>query len=413
MSERTGRHSDHNRVHGHRTSRVHRGWLPALLVLLLVPVILVLKVPTATTGTVPCDCETCHVDPHAGGFTGCTSCHGAPPATGSHQVHFDNAAPVDGLRYGDPANRSTAVAYIFDCGNCHPLVSAGNHMNGTVDVQLYNAAAPIESLKAKNPASAAYDNVAKTCSNVYCHSGLTVTSGPVGLPLTSPPNPVPPGYQVINTYIMDRTGSNLTYDPYTVNFARVYKTTPAWGTSSGTSTCAECHAFPITTSYPANSAGVGDSHAWIDDYGYQDGHAWNMGYGGIPCATCHYSSVDHVGGVPPTNPPAPATYPDPSNTDINIYYPVPVKDRSLHVNGTPNVAFDTVNGYRYFAARYNHLRALTSATYDAQTKTCSNVGCHFGTAVGGVDGNLQQQNPKWGQPYRWYVSPECNLCHRY
>jgi len=419
MTRPTERHGDHDGVLGHRTSRRMRRSIPALLVLLLVPVILVLKVPTATTGTVPCDCETCHIDPHAGGFAGCTGCHASPPATGSHQVHF-NSSSQDDVRYGDTTVRSTADAYIFGCGNCHPLDLA-MHRNGTVDVELYNPSAPIESLKAKNPPTAAYNPTGNTCGNVYCHSGITVTSGPVGGPLTSPPNPVPPGYTLWeNYYIMDPTGSNLTYAPYDVYFERAYRTTTAW-TNPGASTCAGCHAFPITTVYPQNQAGVGDSHAWLDIYGYQYGHAWNMTGEGVPCATCHFSSVYHRDRVPqsttpPLTPPLEATVTDPTGS-FNTYYPVDVKNRSIHVNGRPEVAFD--NGYLYYGSATNwQLRTLSSATYDPLTKTCGNVGCHFGTAVSTSPGHsttpLQQQYPKWGQPYRAdWGSAECNICHRY
>jgi predicted CxxxxCH...CXXCH cytochrome family protein len=396
MTRPTERYGDHDGVREHRAYRVMRGLLPALLVFLLVPVILVLKVPTATTGTVPCDCQTCHVDPHAGGFAGCTSCHAYPPATGSHRVHFDNNAPlVDGLRYDDTTARSTADAYIFGCGNCHPLDSA-KHMNGTVDVELYNASAPAESLKAKNPANAAYDNLTKTCGNVYCHSGYTVTSGPVGLPLQSPPNPVPPGYSLWNgTYILDPTG-NLTYDPYTVTKTKNYRVTPAWGTTGTFTTCVECHGFPTTTSVPQVQAMVGDTHGWLDDYNYYDGHMYNMGFGGVPCATCHNTSVNHYGNYP-TDPPGVW-----GPRDIYIYNAVTIKNRSLHVNGSSNVAFDTINGYRYYSpwSGTNELKDLTAATYDAPTKTCGNVSCH-----------INQTTVKWGSPYRYWNSAECNICH--
>jgi len=393
MTRPTGRHGDHDGVRGHRAYRVTRGLLPTLLVLLLVPVILVLRVPTATTGTVPCDCETCHTDPHAGGFTGCTACHASPPLTGSHQVHY-NSSSQDGLRYGDTTVRSTADAYIFGCGNCHPLDSA-NHMNGTVDVELYNASAPIESLKAKNPPTAAYNPTDNTCGNVYCHSGYTVTSGPVGLPLTSPPNTVPPGYSLWNRiYIVDPTG-NLTYAPYTVTITKNYRVTPAWGTTGTFTTCTECHGFPTTTSLPQVQAMVGDTHGWLDDYNYYDGHMYNMGFGGVPCATCHNTSVNHYGNYP-TDPPGVW-----GPSDIYLYNAVTIKNRSLHVNGSSNVAFDTVNGYRYNTSGGPvDIVFSSSTTYDPQTKTCSNMGCH-----------INQTTVRWGSPYRWWNSAECNICH--
>jgi len=386
MSRPTGQHGVHDGFGGQQTSRAMRGSVLVVLAFFLVLIISVLKVPPATTGSIPCDCVPCHGDFHGENWTGCSACHDSPPATGSHLVHY-NSAPQMNLRYSDTTVRSTVQAYMFGCGNCHPLDQA-KHRNGTVDVELYNALAPIESLKAKNPSNTAYDPATKTCSNVYCHSGITVTSGDVGEPLTSPPNPVPPGYTTWGPYIMDPTG-NYTYAPYTVSITRDYKATPAWGTTGTFTTCTECHGFPPTTYYPAVQAGVGDSHQWVDDFGYADLHAWNMFGSAVPCATCHYDSVDHYSG---TGPPADLTYVN--GKEFMAYKPVSIKNRSLHVNGSPNVAFDSEYSDGYTAD-------LTASTYNAQTKTCSNVSCHG-----------EQTTVKWGSPYRWWTA-ECNLCHRY
>jgi predicted CxxxxCH...CXXCH cytochrome family protein len=380
MSLPVERHTDHDGYREHRTPRIMRIAIPVLLTFLLVLVSLVLKVPSATTGSLPCDCGSCHVvaDTH---LAGCTGCHGYPPATGAHRVHFDNTVPQN-ARYGDTTVSSTAGGYIFGCGNCHPLDSAMHHtgepLPPTAEVELYNPAAPAGSLKAKNLPTAAYNPVTKTCSDVYCHSGKTVTSGPVGDPLLN----------LDGSYILDSNG-NFTYAPYTVTITRDYKTTSSWGTTGTSTTCTECHGFPTTTAYPAVQAMVGDSHSWWDDWGLVDGHSWNMGSGtGVPCATCHYTSVNHVAGYP-TSPP---TYL--AAGDENIYYPISIKDRSLHVNGSPNIAFD--NGYQY-----NTWNDLNNATYNAQTKTCNNVACH-----------RTQTTVTWGSPYRWWTA-ECNNCHSY
>lgn len=210
--------------------------------------------------------------------------------------------------------------------------------------------------------------------------------------------------------ILDNTG-NLTYDPYTFTIARDYRTTPAWGTTGTYTTCGECHAFPLTTWEPGVYAMVGDSHQWVDaTERYNWGHAYNMLGSGVPCATCHNSSVDHSGGgpYPQVQTATPPTYwteaTGPTYSAwINAYVPAPIKNRSVHVNGRPDVAFDTVYGYRYYNPYWgtNEQKDLTAATYDAPTKTCSDVSCH-----------INQTNVKWGTPYRDEVTPECNICHR-
>ncbi|MFZ2199010.1 MAG: CxxxxCH/CxxCH domain-containing protein [Thermodesulfovibrionales bacterium] len=364
------------------------------------------------TGAEDCGCSACHAAvSHGPGWNGCSTCHDSPPQTATHLTHY-NSAPVKVLVYGDTAISSVDDAYKFGCGNCHPLDNL-YHRNGSVEVELYNTAAPADSLKAKNPSNAAYDPTAKTCSNVYCHSGYTVTSGPVGLPLTTADNPAlfPPLYKINKGYIMDETCSNVSYAPYTVNYQRVYKTTPAWGTTGTFTTCKECHEFPLTTWEPDVQAMAGDTHQWVTynaEWGewWNQGHAYNMGYYGIPCATCHFGTADHWPGSvsnPPTSRP---TYGVQVNGAwISGYKTVSLKSRVMHVNGSPDVSFDTTNGYRYYAAGWrNQLVNLLPATYDPATKTCSNVGCHF-----------SQRVVKWGFPNRMNegLSAEaCDVCHR-
>jgi len=299
---------------------------------------------------------------------------------------------------------STADAYLFGCGNCHPL-DASNHRNGTVDIELYNPAAPAGSLKAKNPVDAAYtpgiDPATGTCSNVYCHSGKVVTSSTaVGDPLTYPANPIPPGYTLYGSYIMDETNSNYLYAPYTVNSGREYAVTPAWGTNGTMTACTECHQFPLTTAAPDVSAGVGDSHQWIDDYGYANLHAWNMYGVPVQCRTCHYSTVTQTG----------ATRDDWSNGyELMVYDPVPLASRVSHVNGAPDVAFDTLDAVT-FPSSSGMTYSLADASYDPESKSCSNVACHYYTGPGSA---RQQLQPKWGAPYRWWSSSECDVCHRF
>ena len=361
----------------------------------------------------PCDCNVCHGDPHGPGWTGCSACHDSPPQTASHLKHY-GSGPLLRIRYGDAAITSTADAYLFGCGNCHPLDNT-KHRDGILQVELYNPAAPSDSVKAKNPSTAAYTaglNVTTyaskvagdtttfsysdgTCSDVYCHSGNTVTSGPVGFPLTSSPG----------VYIMD-ADCNPTYAPYTVNYQRDYQPTPAWGVGS-ISTCNACHQFPLTTSFPSNQAGVGDSHQWIDNYGYGNFHGYNMSNNTpVYCRTCHYGTVTQANTF------------SRDTGGVTTYDPVPLASHVMHVNGTSDVAFDQTNNIVYNVIRPNVTLNLSGASYDPSTKTCSNVSCHYGNNTlppGGISSYKirYQQKVKWGAPFRPTDSDaECDLCHR-
>lgn len=386
------------------------GRRPLLLVerhaLLLLSLLLALCVSSAPAfaGSTPCDCGTCHGDFHGPNWDGCSGCHDSPPQTGSHLTHY-NSPPLMSVRYGDTSVSSTADAYKFGCGNCHPLDKM-KHRDGTVEVELYDVPAPSDSLKAKNPASAAYDTGTKTCSDIYCHSGYTVTSSVVGLPLTYPASPIPPGYTLNGSYIMDPTCSNLTYAPYTVDYSRDYTATPAWGTSGTFTTCTECHAFPLTTYYPDVFAGVGDSHQWVDDNGWNWRHAYNMSFDPVPCRTCHNTTVTAAGATHWTT--------GQGGASIIAYDPVPLANRAMHVNGNPDVAFDVANGFRYYNQwwRVDRTYSLAGASYDPATKTCSDVSCHYNP---GGPITMWQKEVKWGGPWRdeHESGQECDVCHRY
>jgi predicted CxxxxCH...CXXCH cytochrome family protein len=370
-----------------------------LLLSLLVPslvIIALLNVPESSAD-VQCDCGFCHGENHHGdNWAGCSGCHDAPPQTGTHLVHY-NSPPLGYAKYGDTTITSTDDAYQFGCGNCHPLDHA-KHNNGTVNVELYDPAAPSGSLKSLNPPTAQYVPGANVtvyasklagappfswsdgrCSDVYCHSGPSVSSGPVGQPLVDS----------LGHPIRDENG-NLTYDPYTVNNSRTYKTTPSWGTSGTFTTCTECHQFPLTTYFPSVQAGVGDSHQWVDDYGYGNLHGWNMGFEPIGCRTCHYGTITQ------TN-----TSSRDTNSDVTTYNPVALASLRYHVNGVKDVIFDMTDPVIYATSDGPATLGLSAATYDQNTKTCSNVACH-----------LNQTKVTWGTPYRWWNTAECDLCHR-
>ncbi|HEU4384517.1 MAG TPA: CxxxxCH/CxxCH domain-containing protein, partial [Anaeromyxobacteraceae bacterium] len=87
---------------------------------------------------------------------GCAGCHGFPPATGAHTVHFGLTGVAGSGSYGDltvlqdrfPTSTPTTAppVYAFGCGHCHPLDQV-KHLDGAVEVEVYDAAAPAGSLK--------------------------------------------------------------------------------------------------------------------------------------------------------------------------------------------------------------------------------------------------------------------------
>ena len=265
----------------------------------------------------------------------------------------------------------------MNCGNCHPMDSA-KHMNGVVDVELYNPQAPAGSLKGLNPVSATYVPGATrftddrgmtytlgTCQNVYCHSSTDWTT-PGGVPVSS--------------------NCSSSYLPPNLVVTKTYKDV-TWG--GNPLTCSGCHAFPPRTSYPANDGGAGDSHSWIDMYGYDNLHTYNMGFSPpISCKYCHNGTVQQLNTF---------TY---DSMGVATLGEVPISNFSQHVNGINNVSFDKQNPFVYSTYGGDTSMNLSAASYDAATKTCSNVSCHLG-----------QTSVKWGTPYRWYYETECDRCH--
>jgi predicted CxxxxCH...CXXCH cytochrome family protein len=366
---------------------------------------------------------------------GCAGCHGYPPATGAHAIHFGLTGVAASGSYGDltvlqdrypAATPVTAPAvYAFGCGHCHPL-DAAKHLDGTVEVEVQDAAAPAGSLKARSAPAAAYSGGA--CSGVYCHS-----SGQ-----ESPSWSKPYGGPAIAS--------------------------PGWnsGLSLG---CNGCHDDP--PAYPSGGAGAVDanSHVGLADDGYEFGH-----FGGLPGP---FHSSKHGGDSwGPSDDAAPMTCQmchaatvDPANTgpsgfyylDTNGAYQLPAGllgyacaschlpgdptkptggGRTLplrHVNGTREVVFDaraTIGAISWLPAAPNTPTRpywvtnampgsglptgaiydgatmslhLQGTAYDPATKTCSAAACH-----------LEQTSVRWGRPYEYLSSGPnfaCGLCH--
>ena len=329
----------------------------------------------ASGGT--CSTISCHGSGSAvwGGTLACDECHGCPPDTASHLKHYGGTLAQAG--YGDTRISQdfgpSATAYVMNCGNCHPLDPA-KHGSGVVEVELYNPLAAAGSLKALNASSAAYSAGSTvftdsrgftytqgTCNGVYCHS-YTDWKTPGGVPVWTSDS-LPPNLEVTRIYRAVR-----------------------WGDPS--LPCSGCHGNPPRTSYPDNDGGTGNSHSWIDSYGYDNLHSYNMSFDPISCSYCHYDTVNQL------------------NTwtrdwmGITTFDNVPISNYSKHVNGVNDVALDRSKPFVYPTMSFGDVAMwLTNATYDSASKTCSNVSCH-----------IDQTSVKWGLPYRWDTA-ECYRCH--
>ncbi|MBL8921232.1 MAG: hypothetical protein JNJ54_20380 [Myxococcaceae bacterium] len=340
-------------------------------------------------------CSTCHgaviapdggfLDPslHINGLVeaqvACGSCHGLPPATGTHLVH---TGLLGSRLYGNlstAASTGSTTGYAFGCGQCHPMDPARHLNGGRAEVELYSPTAPPGSLKARSPLAAytpgpsvfsddaGLPYTLGTCTT-YCHSGAAITT----------PNPVPrPG--------LDFTfaGYPVSYPAYAVDVARTLRPV-VWG-SAGTG-CGACHDYPVRTAEPTTHAGVGQSHSFLGPTGLESGHAFNHNDAPLSCRVCHRDTVTAANSTTRV-------------AGLSAYGPVPITGYFAHVNGLPDVAFDTANPVTSAGRSFT----LAGATYSQSQHTCSSVACH----------KSQSAVPN-GHPFRPdQVNVECNVCHQY
>lgn len=118
---------------------------------------------TYNSGTRVCSNAYCHsngtgtrVNSSAWGTaaSGCTVCHGTPPTTGSHSIHFNGSI--------------TGMTSPGDCQICHYGGGSGSfhHADGHIDVYFD----PAYNDKGQ---TATYNSAGKTCSNLRCHGSVT------------------------------------------------------------------------------------------------------------------------------------------------------------------------------------------------------------------------------------------------
>jgi predicted CxxxxCH...CXXCH cytochrome family protein len=339
----------------------------------------------------------------------CGACHDVPPATGAHVAHYGDTSSPPLATYGDlrvladyrPAG---AAAYMFGCGNCHPIDPA-KHLDGAVEVELADPAAPAGSLKARAAPGAAY--AAGTCRGVYCHS----------------------------------SGQE----------APTYAATPGW-TSGARLGCDGCHGNPPRYASGGAGTATANTHLVLADDGWELGHyaglpgpwhtsvhgGWVAGRDSAPitCQTCHHGTADPASAGPsgfywldsggsyrldvPGADAGRLSSPAWLNTQCGTCH-APAQGRVLplrHVNGTRDVAFDprpetgglagwpgapadpaTGPYWMILSGGVPWSRSLAAASYEPATKTCSNVGCH-----------LKQTSVRWGLVPVGMAS--CDYCHQ-
>lgn len=400
------------------------------------------------------DCAGCHNvhSTEAAGGGGCSMCHDFPPTSGAHAAHYalegteGSYTDLKTLEERDPAAtmETAPKVYAFGCAVCHSVDEA-NHMNGQVDVILYEAAADPASIKARNAVSAAY-NADGTCSGVYCHSSGQET----------------PTYQTTLAWL------------------------PEWRLSTDPLACDACHGNPPR--YPSGGLGAAtaNSHIALRSDGYTGGHFSGIrGPGHTPqhgnpfgrteesspmtCQTCHYETTDPASAGPDgfywlntsgnyqmpgmVDPTIEAgfvcgTCHNPNDPDgrpaVGVGELLPLR----HVNGKRDVKFDpretipsgvaglpaapnTPERPIWFtkasktqpwpttgapitwtgtSSNWTRSWSLSNATYDPATKTCTNTSCHVYFENYNKTG--WPTNPVWGMPFG--KDPYgCRPCHNY
>lgn len=318
------------------------------------------------------------------GPIGCSGCHGFPPNTAAHAAHIQNSALLT-QAYGNTEVASNAAGYAFGCGNCHPAGEA-SHRNGTVDISLNPADGGALKSRNVNPATSGSGSTLQ-CSGVYCHSNG----------MASP----------------------------------AFALTPQWGGAFQAGSCNGCHGnSPNSAGQPAGSpahgkhvVGIHYKTIYSGTYGLSTaGTGSGNSHGNadssttINCNVCHYNTVASSGND--LNAVCLTCH---DGTQASLKGSAAIADKSFHVNGTPDVAFQPVavkskaqlrddittvtdlnaawsrqaDSYKSGATPFDTARNQlnTASQWTAGTKTCSVVSCHNGNSAS------------------WNGTVDCGSCH--
>jgi len=195
-------------------------------------------------------CFDCHlIDPRVSTGSGCTFCHGQPPATNAHLAHVNG---TNGYTAG------------FDCSECHKkpqnYTDPGHFYDGVYDTTRGEVEVIFGPLAKTNGAPATYDHNTMTC-DVYCHD---------------------------ESYFENGWGTG---------------TAPQWNdsgylTGNASHDCAQCHGYPPAGGHPAaTSTDCINCHSHVNATG--DGftdvtlHVDGVVEGGGDCIGCHAYAVQH------------------------------------------------------------------------------------------------------------------------
>jgi predicted CxxxxCH...CXXCH cytochrome family protein len=379
---------------------------------------------TPGTGSKTCSNVSCHSvgttsgNPQWGGQLTCSSCHGFPPATGAHSTHVQDASQLTTTTYGGAdwyADKSTATAYVFGCGNCHPQSNA-NHGLGIsyVQTELTFTTAQANPLRSKNATTAAYSNVGSgtgKCSAVYCHSAGNNSSTAVASAVSpswnvtmsvamsnntcagchgNPPNYASAGTGTVasNSHynasgFMGKEGGHMV----TVHYDNIYNRPASNGTlTTGTSVDSSHGNASVATTMGCYvcHAGTVPSGTQIDTY------AMNGTSSQFRCSSCHTgtTTTKTVAGVI-------ANKANHVNGQVDILFPSTSFKMKAQLRTSAMSSVTTTRVGTYGASgSYDQINALnTGSSYSALNKTCT-VDCHF------------DQNVQWGDQ-----NVTCLTCH--
>jgi predicted CxxxxCH...CXXCH cytochrome family protein len=361
----------------------------------------------------PGDCSRCHGTPPSGGTTGSARSHARHDVyyTGAGKCitcHTDHTSDANPFSHATSAGRRNLIVGPKDplnapTGSYNGLVndylpSQNNTFGSCSDLYCHSNAAPFD--KSSSTATPAWGGGEQACSS--CHdtggtsSGLSGrhgkhTGGTYNFACDRCHNETVTGSSIIKSTTLhvnkskdvtfkegggyDKSGRACSGTYCHSNAAGgVPRVAVKWSDTTVTMTCYSCHKGRTADSSADNCAAI--AGVWSSARGYctpdltmsSNGHHRLVGPQWIrkyPCYFCHNNTVDASGAI---------------------------KNPAMHVNNSKNISMST---------QWN-IDGRQSASYDSETKICSNVYCHS-------DGTT---NPEDVRPFAWTEpKTECNTCH--